>query len=256
MPICARNTLSDAHGTPCSRSPAGAPSNQRNARMPRQCRQSSHGRDKPPELRTRAAAGHCLDRKKTTRPDANRIWTGQAFLRGGAVGWRSIRSGRRKGAVLVRNRRKWPLGSRAAVRWGAAAVVAPFPSVEARTVGRMDHGAPRFPLICKILLQTAASMMGPGHEMRGRQWSRTLRCHRRRSPRQIGYLDRKPLPSRARQGRGETLAPWSYTPPGGYSLLRAVRQPLAGQPAHREGLARESVRNPRPEIGIGAGFIR
>ncbi len=130
--------------------------------MPRQCRQSSHGRDKPPELRTRAAAGHCLDRKKTTRPDANRIWTGQAFLRGGAVGRRSIRSGRRKGAVLVRNRRKWPLGSRAAVRWGAAAVVAPFPSVEARTVGRMDHGAPRFPLICKILLQNRRFDDGPG----------------------------------------------------------------------------------------------
>ena len=26
----------------------------------------------------------------------------------------------------------------------------------------------------------------------------------------------KPLPSRAWQGRGETIAPWSYTPPGGF----------------------------------------
>ena len=161
-----------------------------------------------------------------------------------------------KGQVLVCKRQRRPPGSRAVVRWRSAADESPFPPVEAQTVGQTDRGASRFPLIRKILRQTAASMMGPAHGMRERKRSCALRCHRRRSPRQIGYLDRKPLPSRARQGRGETIAPWSYTPPGGYSLLRAVRQPLAGQPAHREGPARESVRNPRPEIGIGAGFIR
>jgi len=53
----------------------------------------------------------------------------------------------------------------------------------------MDHAAWRFPLICKILRQTTASMMDPDHEMRERKWSRELRRHQRRLPRQIGYLD-------------------------------------------------------------------
>ena len=68
--------------------------------------------------------------------------------------------------MVVPKRRGRPPESRAVVRWRSAAVESPFPPVEAQTVGQMDHGASRFPLICKNMLQTAASMMGPGHEMR------------------------------------------------------------------------------------------
>ena len=193
--------------------------------MPRKFRQSTCGGEIPPEFGTYEAK-EILQADITTRPGASCAWTGLAFLRGSAAERRSIPSGRRKGAGGSSQPTKLAARVPGGSSLGISGVESPFPPLEAQTVVQMDRGTSRFPLICKILRQTAASMMGPAHEMRVRRWSRELRCLQQRTLRQIGYLDRKPLPSRARQGRGETLAPWSYTPPGGICVFRdaGVRQ--------------------------------